>query len=211
VRRAIASPHGNYVIQKVVTELPMALAAFVTAELIGVAAEASRHRYGCRIMCRILEHSSFVDNPQTEVLVDEILQEAGDLSRHNFGHHVISSILEHGLPKHRHCIAVALHNELQRNARNRNATYVIERALAHCATGDRQIIAHSLLSDPQDFVSLAENQFGFHVVRAVIGMSGDTSQYARSLLHQVIARLHMSKYGSRIADELRHNSAAVAA
>jgi len=209
VRRAIASPHGNYVIQKVVTELPTNLAEFVASELLGVSGEACRHRYGCRIICRLVEHST--TELKTVAVVDEILIEASELCRHNFGHHVIQSILEHGLPAQKHKIAVELRADLTRNARNRNATYVIERALMYCSPEDQHTIATALLNQPSEFVALAQNQFGFHVVRAVVRMTGETSQTACVLLQCVMPQLQRCKYGARIVDELRHHNAALAA
>jgi len=203
VRRALASPYGNYVIQKVVTELPGFHASFVARELIGIAAEAARHRYGCRIICRLLEHSAA--DQDTVAVVGEVLQEVGDLCRHNFGHHVIQSILEHGLPQQVHRIAASLLSELRRNSRNRNAIYVLERALIHCSNDDKQIIASCLVRNPSDFVALAENQLSFNVARAVIQLPGETSQYVHNMLQhdpELVHRLQMSKYGSRVMDKL---------
>merc|ERR1712151_1490082 len=56
VRQAIGSAHANYVVQKVVETQPTSVAV-------------TRHRYGCRILCRLLEHSA--SDPGTVALVDE--------------------------------------------------------------------------------------------------------------------------------------------
>merc|ERR1711979_40153 len=107
----------------------------------------------------------------TLAVIDEILQEAGDLCRHNFGHHVIEAILENGDHQQLHSIAASLHFELQRSSLNRNAIYVFERALVFCADADKHSLAVSVLRKPQEFVTLAENQFGCNVARAVIRLS----------------------------------------
>eukprot|EP00929_Paragymnodinium_shiwhaense_P104498 TRINITY_DN6896_c0_g1_i1.p1 TRINITY_DN6896_c0_g1~~TRINITY_DN6896_c0_g1_i1.p1 ORF type:complete len:592 (-),score=119.56 TRINITY_DN6896_c0_g1_i1:391-2166(-) len=209
VRRAIASPHGNYVIQKVVCELPTALAAFVVDELVGVAAEASRHSYGCRIVSRLLEHAAM--EAKVIALVDEVLQECVDLCHHNFGHHVIQSILEHGLPQQRTQIAMALHAELPQVARNRNAAYVAERALMYCSPSDQKALASVLLSHPQALLALAENQFGFLVVRAMLRLTGDSARATQQILNQARGRLRSNKYGSRLLDEMKAAARAYAA
>merc|ERR1712129_612443 len=56
VRWAAESPHANYVVQKIVEVMPPSHGSFVVKELRGAAAELARHRYGCRIFCRIVEH-----------------------------------------------------------------------------------------------------------------------------------------------------------
>ena len=58
VRDAIASPHGNYVIQKIIEAMPVGEFSFIAEELQGVGASVARHRYGCRIFCRLLENSA---------------------------------------------------------------------------------------------------------------------------------------------------------
>jgi pumilio RNA-binding family len=204
VRRAIASPHGNYVIQKIILELPTALTSFVIEELFGIAAEASRHRYGCRIVCRLLEHSA--TDAMVVQLVEEILVETMDLCCHNFGHHVIQTILEHGHPAHKHTIAETLRAQSHLIARNRNAAYVAERALTYCSPADQQALTTTLLSQPQLFVALAENQFGFHVVLAALRLPGEISQAVRSLMLQSSARLEVNKYGIRVLDDLTGRS-----
>merc|ERR1712187_1071326 len=110
------------------------------------------------------------------------LQEVGDLCRHNFGHYVIQSILEHGLPEQVHRIAASLLSELHRNSRNRNAIYVLERALIHCSKDDKQILASALVRNPTDFLALAEHQYSCNVARAVIQLPGETSQYVHNML-----------------------------
>ncbi|CAE8601664.1 unnamed protein product, partial [Polarella glacialis] len=168
VRQAIGSPHANYVIQKVIEVMPTAVASFVAEELRGSGAVVARHRYGCRILCRLLEHSA--TELGTVALADEALADCDELCRHSFARHVLQSVLEHGLPKQRACIAAALRNDLLRNARNRNASYVIERALTYCAPEDRDALCYELSGDPasDNIVSLAQNQFGCYVVRALM-------------------------------------------
>merc|ERR1740138_1073415 len=115
------SPHANYVLQKVVEALPAALSGFVALELSGAGAEAARHKFGCRVVCRLLEHTAL--GAETSKLLEEILADAGRLSRHTFGHHVVQSILEHGQPRQRSLVASTLRGDLLRCARNRNSSY----------------------------------------------------------------------------------------
>jgi len=208
VQEAIESPHANYVIQKVIEVLPAAHAGFVVGELTGKGGEVARHRYGCRVLCRLLEHHSCGERTdgRTSALINEVLTEVVELSRHNFGHHVIQSILEHGTQEQRCKIAVALRGDLLRNAKNRNASFIVERALAFCTAEDQQIMAAELLSNAENLPSLAENQFGCHVAKALLRLPGEHSRQALNHLQIASAQLQTSKYGRRLLAEFKLNT-----
>merc|ERR1712070_1226839 len=55
VREAIRSPHANHVVQKLVEVLPLPSLSFVAEEMLGAGPEIARHRYGCRVLCRLVE------------------------------------------------------------------------------------------------------------------------------------------------------------
>jgi pumilio RNA-binding family len=204
VRNAIESPHGNYVIQKVIEVLPTSQSSFIATELCGAGAEVSRHRFGCRIVCRLLEHSGA--DPLTVNLVNEILQHAGELCRDSFGHHVIESVLEHCLMEQKHQVAAALHTELLLNATDRHATYVIESALRHCSHADQSALISAFLSNQEALLWLAEHQSGFHVVKALLKHSEQRVEIS-TLLNQASDQLQASIYGKRILEALRSRAA----
>eukprot|EP00929_Paragymnodinium_shiwhaense_P032797 TRINITY_DN1812_c0_g1_i2.p2 TRINITY_DN1812_c0_g1~~TRINITY_DN1812_c0_g1_i2.p2 ORF type:complete len:447 (+),score=85.03 TRINITY_DN1812_c0_g1_i2:120-1460(+) len=142
VARAAASPHGNFVLQKIVEVMPASSSRFISQELLGHAVESACNKFGCRILCRLLEHSA--TDASTVQLVEELLAKPGYLIRHDFGHHVIESILEHGLDRHKQAIMAGLESELCQNVFNRSALFVLDRALHHCATtaeGRRLVMA----------------------------------------------------------------------
>jgi hypothetical protein len=197
VWKAVNSPHGNYVVQKIIEVLPPALAAFIGEELQGFGSAASRHRFGCRIMCRLLEH--FPAEPATVFLIEEALQEAGDLCSHTFGHHVIESVLVHGLPKHRDRIASACVHKLQNGVCERPLLYLLQSALQHCSSQHHADFAMALLSNPTNFFSVVEDKVGRHVVKALLLLAGDSAQAARSFLDgEVQHRLNMTAHGKEL-------------
>lgn len=92
-------------VQKVVSQLSVASSSFVPKELQGNAVRAAKHRFACRIFCRLLE---FCGKGPTSQLIDELLAESSEnLCSHSFAHHVIQSILEHGEEHHKKIIAQA--------------------------------------------------------------------------------------------------------
>jgi len=204
VRVAIASPHANFVLQRAIEVLPVNFTSFVSAELTGVAGEVAKHRFGCRVLSRLIEHhsgGSAAPQPTNDV-IDELLLEADQLINHNFARHVLELILEHGRDTHKQKIAEVIRNNLFLYAKNRNASYVVEKALASCMTSDTDAIASELLSDPQCFLTLAVHECGTHVVKAVANLHGDCARNAKQLLLANADLVKSSKYGNRLLDEL---------
>jgi len=204
---AVSSPHANFVIQKAIEVLPVASASFVPEELKGHMTEVARHRFGCRILCRLIEHHLCGSScsSSTAELMDEMLLEAEQLIHHNFARHVMELILEHGTEEHKHRVAGAIRANLFHNAKNRNASYVVERALVFCSAADRKAITSELLADPERFLVLATHECGSHVAKAVLSLNGDAARLvrqAKELLLQSASRVSASKYGKRIMDDM---------
>jgi pumilio RNA-binding family len=208
VLEALASPHANFVIQRVVEVMPTARSAFVAEELIGFAAHAARHCYGCRILIRLLEHSAM--ESKTVALIDEFLDEVVDLTRHIFGHHVIQAVLEHGSPEHRHRIADALIGPFQdgetllRHALHRNASRILEAVLLHCTPEDQSTLCDSLLSEPDVVLQGAQNSFGCYVLMAAIRHKGECAQTSKAchLIWSISDKLSTNKHGKRLLESL---------
>jgi len=201
VQEAILSRHGNYVIQKIIEVTPAASFSFIADELLNIGAAVARHRFGCRVLCRLLEHMSS-DAGQTCSLVDEVLKDAEALCRHHYGNYVVQHILEFGLPEQKRTVARALVSSMEGNARNKNASRTIEKALAHCCLEDRIAMLDSLLSERSRLPSLAENQFGSFVVQAVLRLPEEQSSQVVALLRPFTARLKSTRYGRRVAEQL---------
>jgi len=208
VRDAVSSPHANFVIQKIVEMMPAALASFVADELRGVAAEVARHRYGCRILCRLVEHQdSCSDNASTARLIEEILVDARQLCLHSFARHVVDSVLEHGTSEQRHRVAESLRGSVVSHARKRSASYTVENAFVFCSLNDKETLANELLADPARFLDLAAHDAGSHVVRALLRMEtrqgAEHVDRAKRILLAESDRLQGAKYGQRLLDELK--------
>ncbi|CAJ1437900.1 unnamed protein product, partial [Effrenium voratum] len=168
VREAAASPHANYVLQKVIIQLHPKASAFIAEELLEQGARFARHRFGCRILCRLLEHCTTEE--MTFRLIDEILadrEEALDLCRHNFGHHVVQLVLERGDPRHKDILVEVLLKDLPSNAAHRRASYVVEAALGNCSPKD-QLRMLEQLRQPAVLSELAQSRFGLFVARTLL-------------------------------------------
>lgn len=205
VRRAAQSKHANYVVQKIVEVMPITTVGFVVEELLGFGYETARHRFGCRLLCRILEHLS-PGNDATFRLIEDILQNVEELCSHAFGSYVVRHILEFGLPEHKHRVAVALIPHAGWYAKHKLGSHVVEAALRTCPLEDRGAISTALLAD-QDIAALATNQFGRHVVRALLSMPGPLKDDTEEALVRVKDQLRHSRFGRGVLQKVHAGGA----
>lgn len=198
VHRAAQSKHANHVVQKIVEVLPITSVGFIVDELCGIGYETARHRFGCRLLCRILEHLSPGDNG-TRRLIDDILLKVEDLCSHAFGSYVVRHVLEFGLPEHKHRIAIALVPYVGWYAKHKLGSHVVEAAIRMCSLEDQQALAVPLLAD-QELAGVASNQFGRHVVRALL--AGPLKDDAKEGLVRVKEQLRHSRFGRGVLHKL---------
>jgi len=140
------------------------------------------------------------------MIMDEVLQEAAALSRHPLGHFVIEAILQHGTVEQRAKVAGSLCGRLTKNAKNRSASYIVERALQLCGQQERDAMVTELLSNESDLILLAQCRFGRYVVKTVASLDNVDGQRARSILQASSKELRANKYGSRLFDEMEQSS-----
>jgi len=160
------SPHGNYVVQKIINLSPSAHSSFIPQELAGTAGDVARAKFGCRVIMRLFEQS--VMDTATLAIVDELLLDATAICRHEFAHHTIETLLKFGLPEHRHAIAETLLQNLWENARDRSATYVIKAVFGHCGWEDRCALVEGLMKKGEyGFRLLKASEWGIHVLKTL--------------------------------------------
>lgn len=203
VRNAMHSKFANYVIQKILETLPMSRATFIIEELVGFGKVLVRHRFGCRIICRVLEHGSLVEDA-TAKLLDEVLDSgAEELCNHEFGSYVIRHFLEFGLPEHRQKIAIALNADVLGYSKQRFASHVVEAALKYCSSEDQRMLAEQLMENRDQLLSLASSQFGHHVLKGMIGVApGELRQDIVDAVRPLAGALQSLRYGKRVLQAL---------
>eukprot|EP00928_Gymnodinium_smaydae_P005054 TRINITY_DN11740_c1_g6_i1.p1 TRINITY_DN11740_c1_g6~~TRINITY_DN11740_c1_g6_i1.p1 ORF type:complete len:521 (+),score=72.23 TRINITY_DN11740_c1_g6_i1:68-1564(+) len=200
VWETVVSPHGNYVVQKVIEVLPNSVLSFIGEELKSHAVETARHRYGCRVLSRLLEQAGSA--PSTVALVDAVLIQVGDLCTHNYGHHVIESVVEHGQPNQKSFIVRTLCSKSSRYSIDRNGTHVLKAVLISGSLADKQLLIDELTRHTERLLTMAENPYGHHVVRAMLKVPLEASHKTRSTLSGFAVRLRSSPFGSRVVDDL---------
>lgn len=199
VKQAVRCPNGNFVIQKIVATLPAEGMEFVVEELLGKAADVAKHRYGCRVVCRIVERRGEVEmSSNVAEFISELLERASDLSQHAFAHHAMQSILEHGTARDRQKIAAALRPCVLANAQGRSSSYVLASALDCCDEVDQHTLVMDLL---EHLPTLTQSLSGCHVVKALLAVAGSHLPDAARRLQEVAADLASTRHGRRIIED----------
>jgi hypothetical protein len=206
---AVVHPHANHVMQKIIEQVSPSSLYFIAKELTGEAKSAVRHKYGCRIFCRLAE---FDPNSHCSLaLFDEILgSDVVQLCNHDFGHHFVNQIVEHGPLHLRAEIIRALSSqgtEVVRFAKQKNASQVLERALRNGAEQDpdREHLAAHLLAQPGTFGALVCHVYGSHVARALLAQPPTSPMFYRAFfMWQKAAantRTRKDRYGQQMLRE----------
>jgi len=199
---AVQSKHANHVIQKVVEVMTVAQASFVVDELKGSANEVARHVFGCRVLCRILEHLS-PNDLSTIALIEEVFVDIEGLCNHIYGSFVVRHLLEFGLPQHKQRVVSALRSDLVTYTKHKFGSHVVEAALRHASVEDQQRLARELLQDKEELIALAANQFGRHVVRALLALPDGLRKEALEVLRPMESQLKASRYGKSVFQAVR--------
>lgn len=202
---AVRCQHANYVLQKCITKLTPQACQFIVDELRqghDSAKHLARHRYGCRVFERLLEHCS---PSQLQGFIDDVLVVAVALCGHPFANYVMQHILEHGSCDHRRRLVAALVDEMPRITGARHAPAVLSKALVLSCHDERRAIARALLSDPFRLLQLAMDRFGHVAVEQLLGEAGGEERAVRLALLEHVAELKVSRYGHAVARELQRS------
>jgi hypothetical protein len=202
VRQLLDSHHGNHVLQKSIVMMPPHAVQFIFHELSfyrGGWAGVACHRFGCRVVERLLEHCAAA---LTAPIVAAVVADIDSLSMHPFANYVVQHILEH-VPAHRSSVVHALiHVGLPQMAQHRVASNIVERAFEHSGSEDQQALAQAVLSIPGAVVDMACNRYGSFTVRRMLEAlqgTGTLRCMALQQLGEAIPVLQASKPGRRIA------------
>merc|ERR1711988_1627959 len=162
---ALQSPHANYVLQKFIEVVsPPEKLQFIVQELQGNVLYVARHRFGCRILQRLMEHCA----PwQLKEMIDKVLTDTAALCRHQYGNFILQHILQYGSPSQRHVIAECVLADVMRLSKHRLASHIVSCALVNCSREDIQRLTDAVLEDSGKLYQLSCREYGSFVVREV--------------------------------------------
>lgn len=135
----------------------------------GQVAALSKHPYGCRVIQRVLEHST--DELHSQFIVDEILESVYDLAQDQYGNYVTQYVLEGGKPSERSQIVHKLAGHIVQLSQHKFASNVIEKCLEYGDTSTREIMIEEIIgyNDGNDnLLVMVKDQFANYVVQKVL-------------------------------------------
>lgn len=192
VQAAIVNKHANFVLAKIIDWMPWAKAAFVAQELHGSAAKFACHKFGCRVIMRLVEHQS-KENAATAALMNEVLSEVTEVAKSEYGKHVVKAILEHGTPEQKHLIAHTLCANLRDLIQGRHAREVLVEVLHKCSSEDQKSVSCGLSSTMERLLLVATRKNGNHLIEAALAVDSDSAQQMRSQLVAIVPSLASSE------------------
>ena len=101
-------PDANHVLARLIVESPSPYAAELCAAFQGRVPALAKHKYGSRIVERLLEHSRSVG--ATDAFLGEIVADSFALGGHRYGNYVVQHVIEHtSIAWQERCILNVLH------------------------------------------------------------------------------------------------------
>merc|ERR1712070_588730 len=194
----VHSPHGNHVVAKMVEIMPPGAVGFVIESIQKNPAEMARHRFGCRILERLVEHCS---EKQMSSVFDTVVSQAEPLCRHPYGNFVVSHLLEHGSSIRRVRILDQLLPTLPQLAMHRTASHVVQKAIDHCDEDCKRRLVERLLhaQSPNSFVDIACSRYGSFVVEDLANINIGRDKMIENLGIGADS-LNASQFGKKVID-----------
>lgn len=162
-------PHANHVLQKCIGLMKPKHLQFLVDELCvgNLPVQAARHKYGCRIVQKLLEHC---DADQVQHFADAIVSQTSHVARHPFGNYVIQHLLSHANPQRSQALRRQLQKDICVLATDPFGCAVLSTAMSALPFGDRLELAKSLVRDPDVLASVTSSRHGSPAASAARGL-----------------------------------------
>uniref|UniRef100_A0A7S1F1W1 PUM-HD domain-containing protein n=1 Tax=Noctiluca scintillans TaxID=2966 RepID=A0A7S1F1W1_NOCSC len=144
---ALRCPSANFVLQKCIATLHHHSLQFVLDELMlqgcSAAVYAAKHRYGCRIVLRLLEHCTA---SQVAPLSEALLESLEALCAHAYGNFVVQHLIDFGSREQtRRCFSLLAKRALDLGL-NGHSCAVLNKAFSCGTSDDATILSRAILS-----------------------------------------------------------------
>lgn len=166
VQACLEDGNGNHVIQQIIKCVPMEHLGRMMDFFIGQVEYLSSHKFGCRIVQRLLDHCL----PQDKALILERLhRRAPTLIMDQFGNYVPQHVIANGDRADRDRIIEVVKTHLIGFSRQKFASNVVEKCLEHGTEHQRRDIMRQLTARNEKgrtlLSELLRDPFGNYVIR----------------------------------------------
>jgi len=181
---AIKCPHANHVLQKLISRLQPAHVAFIFEELWTTGRESishvARHKYGCRIIQRLLETRL---PQQVAILVDHLLEDALLTCQHPYGNYVMQQALDCGTTEQRRYLLEILGAHAVNLVPDFHISAVYVKAFAAATRDEQAKLARCLLKAPAMLQKIGSTRHGHQATRHVVkSLTPNEQEQAKSLI-----------------------------
>jgi len=201
VWEALKSPNANHVLQKCISTIRPLDLQFIVDELMqagkGAVCKAARHRYGCRVVQRLLEHCP---TEQKNRLVEELLTETVTLCTHIFGNYVMQHILEHGTDVHILSLTQILTEHASTVCSDPHGSAVLEKCFSHASPTAQVALANALVMEPDKLATMGCTRHGNRAAKQALAVA-DLQHRSNALMALIEQKemLRVSRYGRVLA------------
>jgi len=209
---AVESPHAHHVLQRIVELMPPSSVSFIIRELHSKWSPAfvARHRFGCRVLERVIEHFPACPRAGAELayFLESVIQDASFHCFHSFSTFVMQHILEYGSVAQQRAIVRSLSLDLWHAALDMNAVGVLDKALSFQPFDDQVALASAILDCEGLLTRMALSRKGLPVARRLLRViDGANLEQARRQLSGDASKLARSKGGKALlsAAKLGHH------
>lgn len=200
---ALRCPHANHVVQKCIMTMRPQASQFIIDELMNGGrhvTQAARHKYGCRIIQRLLEHCR---PDQVQQVVEALLGDAVPLCKHTYANYVMQHVLEQGDASTRHRLSEFLSTHARAVGSDSCGCAVMGKALMLGAGDDQTMLARALLREQGLLAAMARSRYGHTAVKAVLNLLEDAERSdAQCQLRNASGALCASRYGRSVLASL---------
>jgi len=203
------SPHGNHVLQKCIEVMPPCSVRFILDELVyyqGGWGAVAKHRFGCRVVERLLEHCP---EEMTSPLLAAVIPDTCVMCRHSYGNYVVQHILEYSSQAHQKAVITELaKGDVAALTQHRIASNVIEKALTQCSYDCQQLLASAILhaapsSAGSVVLAMACSRYGIFTVKRLLEvLKGPMREKLLQQLSAGAMQLRASKHGKELLGQL---------
>jgi len=204
--KAMRDPHANHVLQRCIETMPPVALQFMFDELVnseGGVKRVATHRYGHRIIQQLLRKCRA---PQTNGLVEDLLQHGVALACHNYGAYAVQHVLLFGTMDQQYRMLRIIEQNVESICETPAGHGVIAAALEYAPSDDRVWAARAVLKSKQGrelLFQLAGSRHGHGAVLRIISvLQGSERMQAVQALEAGMADLQASRFGRKVAARL---------
>jgi hypothetical protein len=204
VSEAVESAHGNHVLQRCVELMRPSNVDFILQEMRieKSSSQFACHRYGCRVLERLIEHfphgilSSFLE---------DIVEKVQLLVFDPFGNFVIQHLLEHGSVDQKRRIDEGISTDIHTMDMDNFACSDLDKALRY--TPSPKDIAAAILEDGCLLVDMALMRSGLTTVeRLLMDLKGKDWENASAQILDRLPELLQTKHGRKVVQTVDPNA-----